>query len=226
MLLTGSAGWDQILPPALHSGSLLTCNIWRAFFFQQKLSITLSRHHQDLGLVCLLSPLTRVTSGKSAHSWALPGSYLGKEVSTPGSLPLLAEISPRLIPNSLGVQGDQLFFGLIAIFFSKAAVTAVERHRFLKYPPPLESRVFNFLREPWNFCYSPRKQKQRCEEWMNELNTPHPLLKFVCAQSCHAWDSPASPSQAFGVSSDSSPSFCFLHLHTSAHVFRVVLRWE
>lgn len=83
-------------------------------------------------LVCLLPPLTRVTLGKAAHSLALPGSYPGREVSTPGSSPLLAEISPRLIPNSLGVQGAQLVFGLIAIFLSKAAVTAVERHWFLK----------------------------------------------------------------------------------------------
>lgn len=61
------------------------------------------RDHQDLGLFCLLSPLTRDASGKAARSWALPASYVGRDVSTPGSSPLRADISPHLIPNSLGV---------------------------------------------------------------------------------------------------------------------------
>lgn len=184
--------------------------------------LLIGRDYQDLGLVWLLSPLTWAASGKAAHSWALSGSYVGRDVSAPGSSPLLAEISPRLIPNSLGVQGAQLLFGLIAIFFSKVAVTAVERHRFLKYSWKysfkLSQRALKLLLDS--------QEAKAAMLGMNEWNVPHPPLKFVCAQSCHAWDSPASPSQAFGVSSDALPSFCFLHLHTSACVFRVALQWE
>lgn len=67
--------------------------------------LLVGRDHQDLGMVWLLSPLTQAASGKFARSWALPGGCGVRNLSAPGSSPLLAEISPHLVPNSLGVQG-------------------------------------------------------------------------------------------------------------------------
>lgn len=82
------------------------------------------------GLLIVTSNLSYIRKGCSLLG--LLSSYLGRDISTPGTSPLLAEFSPCLIANSLGVQGAQLIFGLIPIFLSKVVVTAVERHWFLK----------------------------------------------------------------------------------------------
>lgn len=78
--------------------------------------LLLGRDHRDLGLVWLLSPLSQAASGRFADSWVLPGHCIGRNLSAPGSSPLLAEISPCLVPNSLGVQEARLCFDSLFSF--------------------------------------------------------------------------------------------------------------
>lgn len=172
-------------------------------------ALLISRDHPDLGDGLLI-----VTSNQLRKGCSLLGpSRLGsrRDVGLPAAH-LCFQTPAHTDPKLLRSVGAQLLFGLKATLLAETAVTAIERTCCPNYPPFVKTSLyFPVLSSSSVSLEAPAGVTgSRHGDVMNPCKTLHLLLQLV-------WGAPAVTHPS---------SFSFVHLHTSAGVFRITLQWE